>query len=73
MSIWNNVDDGSETEQRKAWQCFVGNNRRREIRVAQDVDISYLCDEINDAELNRMNKPPSDWLEGEVKPAAAAP
>ena len=42
----------TETEQRKAWQRFVANNRRREIRVAEDVDISRLCDEINDMESN---------------------
>ena len=60
MSIWNNVDDGSETEQRMAWQRFVTNNRRREIHVDGDVVISYLCDDINDAELSRMNKLPSD-------------
>ena len=50
MNFWNNPDDDSETEQRKAWQRFVTNNRGREIRVAQNVDISYLCDEINDME-----------------------
>ena len=50
LSFWRSVEDGSETERREAWQRFVANNRRREIRVAQDVDISYLCDEINDME-----------------------
>ena len=65
MSFWNNADNGSETEQRKAWQRFVANNRRREIHADGDVDISDLCDEINDAELSRMNKPPSDWLKDE--------
>lgn len=59
LSFWDNVDADSETERRKAWQQFVTNNRRREIHVDGDAAISYLCDEINDAELSRTNKLPS--------------
>lgn len=50
LSFWRGVEDGSETERRKAWQRFVANNRRREIQVDNDFDISDLCDEINDLE-----------------------
>ena len=50
LSFWRNGEDGSETERRKAWQLFVANNRRRGIHVDGEVDISYLCDEINDME-----------------------
>ena len=71
MSFWNNVDNGSETERRKAWQRFVTNNRRREIHVDGDVSISDLCDEINDAELSKMHKPPSDWLKDKARTVQA--
>ena len=50
LSFWRNGEDGSEAERRKAWQRFVANNRRREIQVDNDLDISDLCDEINDME-----------------------
>jgi hypothetical protein len=50
LSFWRNGEDDSETERRKAWQRFVANNRRREIQVDNDIDISDLCDEINDME-----------------------
>ena len=50
LSFWKNGEDGSEAERRKAWQRFVANNRRREIQVDSDLDISDLCDEINDLE-----------------------
>lgn len=50
LSFWRNGEDGSEAERRKAWQRFVATNRRREIQVDNDFDISDLCDEINDME-----------------------
>ena len=35
---------------KKAWQNFIRNNRKRKIYVDDDIDISHLCDEVNDTE-----------------------
>ena len=51
LSFWTDVvKDGSKTERRKAWETFISNNRKREIHVDPEVDISRLCDEMNDME-----------------------
>ena len=44
------AEDEVKTERRKAWEAFIANNRKRKIHVDQDVDISRLCDEMNDME-----------------------
>ena len=44
------IEDGVKTERRKAWEVFIANNRKRKIYVDQEVDISHLCDEMNDME-----------------------
>ncbi len=33
---------------RRAWQNFVRRNRKRQLYVDLDIDISQLCDEVND-------------------------
>ena len=44
------AEDRVNTERRKAWAAFIANNREREIYVDREVDISHLCDEMNDME-----------------------
>ena len=44
------AEDGVKTERRKAWEVFIANNREREIYVDREIDISRLCDEMNDME-----------------------
>ena len=44
------AEDGVKTERRKAWEAFIANNRKRKIHVDQEIDISHLCDEMNDME-----------------------
>ena len=44
------TEDGLKTERRKAWEVFIANNRKREIYVDQEIDISHLSDEMNDIE-----------------------
>ena len=44
------AEDGVKTERRKAWEVFIANNRKRKIHVDREVDISHLCDEMNDME-----------------------
>ena len=44
------VEDGVKTERRKAWEAFISNNRERKIYVDREIDISHLCDEMNDME-----------------------
>ena len=39
-----------KTERRKAWEVFIANNRKRKIYVDRKIDISHLCDEMNDME-----------------------
>ena len=43
-------EDGVKTERRKAWEAFIANNRKRKIYIDQEIDISRLCDEMNDME-----------------------
>ena len=50
LSFWRNTEDWSGTGRRKAWQNFIRNNRERRLDVDDDVDISQLCDEVNDTE-----------------------
>jgi len=44
------AEDRTKTERRKAWEAFIANNRKRKIYVDREVDISRLCDEMNDME-----------------------
>ena len=44
------AEDRMKTERRKAWEAFIANNRKRRIYVDREVDISHLCDEMNDME-----------------------
>ena len=50
LSFWTDAEDGAKTERCKAWEAFISNNRQRKIYVDQEVDISHLCDEMNDIE-----------------------
>ena len=50
MNFLENAEDRTKTERRKAWESFVYNNRKRRIYVDREVDISHLCDEMNDME-----------------------
>ena len=50
MNFLENAEDRTETEQRKAWESFIYNNRKRKIYVDREIDISHLCDEMNDME-----------------------
>ena len=50
LSFWTNAEDDAKTEQRKAWETFISNNRKRKIYVDPEVDISRLSDEMNDME-----------------------
>ena len=42
------AEDAVKTKRRKAWEVFIANNRKREIHVDREIDISHLCDEMND-------------------------
>ena len=42
------AEDGVKAERRKAWEAFIANNRKRKIYVDREIDISRLCDEMND-------------------------
>ena len=44
------TEDGVKTERRKAWEVFIANNRKRKIHVDREINISRLCDEMNDME-----------------------
>lgn len=44
------AEDGVKIERRKAWEVFIANNREREIYVDREINISQLCDEMNDME-----------------------
>ena len=50
LNFWENAEDGVKTERRKAWEAFISNNRKRKIYVDREIDISHLCDEMNDME-----------------------
>ena len=50
LNFLENAEDRTETERRKAWESFIYNNRRRKIFVDREIDISHLCDEMNDME-----------------------
>ena len=51
LSFWRNEECGLETDRRTAGRNFVRNNRKRELYVDPDADISRLCDEMNDMEM----------------------
>ena len=50
LNFWENTEDRAKTEQREAWASFIYNNCKRRIYVDREIDISHLCDEINDME-----------------------
>ena len=50
MNFWEDAEDRTKTERRKAWEAFISNNRKRKIYVDREIDISHLCDEMNDME-----------------------
>ena len=50
LNLWKNAEDEAKTERRKAWESFIYNNRKRRIYVDRGIDISHLCDEMNDME-----------------------
>ena len=50
LNLWKSAEEEAKTERRKAWEAFVYNNRKRRIYVDREVDISRLCDEVNDME-----------------------
>jgi hypothetical protein len=50
LNLWKDTEDVAKTERRKAWESFIYNNRKRKIYVDWEIDISHLCDEMNDVE-----------------------
>ena len=44
------AEDRVKTERRKAWEVFIANNQKRKVYVDREIDISHLCDEMNDME-----------------------
>ena len=50
LNLWKRAEDEAKTERREAWEVFIANNRKRRIYVDREVDISHLCDEMNDME-----------------------
>ena len=50
LNCLENAEDRTKTERRKARETFIANNREREIYVDREIDISHLCDEMNDME-----------------------
>ena len=50
LIFWENAEDRTKTHQHKAWEVFIRNNRKRKIYVDREIDISHLCDEMNDME-----------------------
>ena len=50
LNLWKSAEAEAKTERREAWESFVYNNRKRRIYVDREIDISRLCDEINDME-----------------------
>ena len=51
LSFWKNAKDGLDNKRRKAWLNIVNNNRKRQLYVDPDIDISRLTDEMNDMEI----------------------
>ena len=50
VKSWEDTEAEAKRERRKAWETFISNNRKRRIYVDPEVDISHLCDEMNDME-----------------------
>ena len=50
LSFWKCAEDEQRTDRRNAWRNFICNNRKRRMYVDSDIDISRLCDEMNDME-----------------------
>ena len=50
LNLWKSAEDEAKTERREAWESFVYNNRKRRIYVDREIDISRLCDEVNEFE-----------------------
>ena len=51
LSFWRGAEDEQRTDRRNAWRNFVRNNRKRGLHVDPDADISRLCDEVNDMQM----------------------
>ncbi len=51
LSFWKNAKYGLDNKRRKAWLNIVNNNRKRQLYVDADIDISRLADEMNDIEM----------------------
>ena len=51
LSFWRCAEDEQRTDRRNAWRNFIRNNRKRELHVDPDADISRLCDEVNDMQM----------------------
>ena len=51
LSFWRVEEDGLDNKRRKAWLNIVNNNRKRQLYVDPDIDISRLADEMNDIEM----------------------
>ena len=47
LSFWRGAEDEQRPDRRNAWRDFVRNNRKRELHVDPDADITRLCDEVN--------------------------
>ena len=50
LSFWRCAEDEQRTDRSNAWRNFICNNRKRRMYVDSDIDISRLCDEMNDME-----------------------
>jgi len=50
LSFWRCAEDEQRTDRRNAWRNFIRNNRKRRMYVDSDIDISRLCDKMNDME-----------------------
>ena len=57
LNLLKNAKEEAKTERRKAWESFVYNNRKRKIYVDREVDISHLCDKMNDMEKEFERQP----------------
>lgn len=51
LSFWKDAEDSLDNKRRKAWENIVNNNRKRQLYVDPDIDISRIADEMNDIEM----------------------
>ena len=52
LSFWRCAEDEQKTDRRNAWRNFIRNNRKRRIYVDSDIDVSRLCNKMNDMEVD---------------------